>query len=335
MKRKRTLFTLWFVLAITVISGCQQAEEASSENTTGGTAPVKLTPVKYAQLGVSLTDVHFEFAAEKGIYKNNGIDIEFIHFDKGGPEALAAAASNQIDIGNFGTPILTGISKGIPIKVVGSPPITENPFVLVAANDIQSVQDLKGKTIATGALGGGSHQAALKILRANGLSESDVTISATGGAEMQMVLSSGKVAAVITTEPTVTKIETDKQGHTLVKGADAFGVYQHSFVFATNKLIQSNPDAVRAVLKANTEANRYAATHQDELVDYAVEKTKLPVTIVRDFYAKTIPTWTVDGKVNVEGAKNAFAILKELKEADASFDPNQTEAWFDSSFLPE
>src|SRR5207302_9200128 len=109
--------------------------------------------------------------------------------------------------GSFGTPILIGISRGLQIKVVGSPVLKGNLFVLVGRNDIKTVRDLKGQTVATGALGGGSHQALLKILAANGIPVSDVNVAATGGANPELILKSGRVAATVVSEPIVTKFE--------------------------------------------------------------------------------------------------------------------------------
>jgi NitT/TauT family transport system substrate-binding protein len=330
MKKSFPVF-LTIIMVIFVIVGCSQ--KASTTGAAQG-APIQLTKIKYAQLQASLTDIHFQFAVEKGIYSKNGIDLQIINFDKGGPEALAAASSGQVDMGNFGTPILTGISKGIPIKIVGSPPITENPFVLVARKDIKSLQDLKGLTVATGALGGGSHQALLKILAVNGLKESDVKIVATGGTDAEMILSSGKAGAVITTEPTVSKIELDGIGKTLIKAQDVFGVYQHSFVFATDKLIKNNPDAVRKILKSNQEANKYAAEHVEEVVAYAAKKLGLSEDLVSNFYKKTIPTWNINGSVNVEATQNAFKVLQDLKEVDKSYS-GSPDLWYNSQFLPK
>ena len=108
---------------------------------------------------------------------------QFENFIRGGAEAMAGVASGGIDMGTFGTPILIGIAAGLPIKIVGSPPQKRQSFELVARKGINSVKELKGKVVTSGALGGGSHESLLKILHDNGLTENDVGVVATGGTD--------------------------------------------------------------------------------------------------------------------------------------------------------
>lgn len=295
----------------------------------------KLTKIVYVQLKPDLTDIHTDFAKENGIYEKHGIDLDVIHFDAGGPEALAGVAGGDIDMGNFGTPILTGISRGVPIKVVASPAIRENPFVLVGGKKVEKVEDVKGKVLGTGALGGGNHQAAKNILKEYGVPETETDLRPAGGVDAYLLLEQGVVDAVVATEPAVSRIEKGGIGKTIVKAADieVYKNYQHSFVFASDELIKTNPDAVRAVLAGHKEAIEYAKEHVEELIAYASEKLGYEEDLVRDYYQKIIPTWIVDGNVNVEGTLNAFEILKDLNELDKNFDTAQ-ENWLNLSFLP-
>jgi NitT/TauT family transport system substrate-binding protein len=139
---------------------------------------------------------------------------------------------------------------------------------------------------------------------------------------------------VITSEPIVTKLELEGTAHELVKAADVYGKYQHRYVFATDKFIKENPDAVRAVLKAQQEAIEYAKSHKEELIDYAAKQLDLDKTLVKSFYDKSLPEWSTDLAVDVEAAQNAFQILRDLGEIDKSFDSSDATKWYDSSFLP-
>ncbi|HEX3048608.1 MAG TPA: ABC transporter substrate-binding protein [Bacillota bacterium] len=292
----------------------------------------KLVTIRLANLQYGLGSIPHDLAIQKGIFKKHGIDLQVINFAKGGAEAAAAVASGHVDMGSFGTPILTAISKGISIKIVASPPVKENPFVLVGKNEIKSVKDLKGKTIATGALGGGNHQALLKILYANGLTDKDVDIIATGGTDAELILNSGKVEAVSTSEPTVAKIARAGEGHVLAEAVDYYGHYQHSFVFATDALIRSNPKAIGNFLKASREAYQYAKNHQDELVAFAKQKLEMDDGLIRDYFKNDISKWDLSFKVDIEGTANAVKIVKDLGEIDkgVTFNPK---TWLDLRFL--
>ncbi len=323
---KLLILLLVLAVAAVLVTACGR----KSSDTSAGSQ--QLVKVRLANLAVGLDSIPHMLAVEKGIFAKHGIDLQVINFPKGGAEATAGVASGQVDLGSYGTPILNGISKGLPIKIVASPPIKDIPFVLVGKKGISSVQELKGKTVATGALGGGSHQSFLKILAGNGLQESDVKVVATGGTDAELILRSGKVDAVITSEPTATKLEREGVGAVLARAVDYYGKYQHNYVFATDKFMQSNPEAISNFLLASREAHEYARDHLDELVAYAAKTVNLDEGLIREYYQKQFKRWDLSFKVDVEGTENAISILKELKEIDgnAVFDRDK---WLDLRFL--
>jgi len=292
----------------------------------------KLTPLRLANLGIGLGSMPQTLAIERGIFTRNGIDLKVINFVKGGAEATAGVASGQVDMGVYGTPILTGISFGLPIKIVASPPNKAMNFELVAKKGINSVKELKGKVVTSGALGGGNHQALLKILKANGLSENDVSIVATGGTDAEMILRSGQVAAVMTSPDKRRKLEGDGVGKLVAKAVDYYGHYQHSFIFATNAFITAHPDAVRGFLRATRESMAYSQGHLDELVAFSAARVNLPKETIRAYFQEQFKLWDSSLKVDVVATANAVKIVKELKEIkpNVEFDPK---TWLDLRFL--
>ncbi len=276
----------------------------------------ELVTIRLANLSIGIGSMPQALALEKGVFKKHGIDLKVINFIKGGAEATAGVASGQVDMGSYGSPIITGIAKGLPIKIVASPPSKRIDFVLVATNSIKKVKDLKGKTVATGALGGGNHQSFLKILAGNGLSESDVKIVATGGTDAYMILASGRVAAVETNWDVAIRAKLEGTGHLLAESAKYYKNYQHSYVFATTKLIQTNPQAIHNFLKASREAYQYAKNHQEELIAYTVKELNMDERIVREYWKNLIPKWDLSFKIDVSGTAGALKTLQELKEID-------------------
>lgn len=332
MKRKVLFYRILIAaLTMTLLAGLTGCSKKAQQSSADGE---KITQIRYALLSPGLGTAHIELAIEKGIYKNNGISLKIINFSKGGAEAMAAVVSKQIDAGNFGSPILTGISKKIPIKVIGSPATRENPFVLVAKNEIKSIEDLKGKTVAAGLVGNGTYQAFLKMIQVHGLTIYDFkTTNNSNSSEALLLLQSGNVAAAITSEPTNTIIELAGAGHTIEKAVDYFGNYQHSYIFAADGLIQNNPAAVRNLLKSDLEARKYAREHVEELVAYSKAKYNYDEAVIRKYYENSFKAWNDDGAVNKEGTRNALRILEELKETE-NVDSLKDEDIFDLRFLP-
>ena len=294
-----------------------------------------LTKIRYANLKPGLNSAFFQLGIEKGIFEKYGIDLQVVNFVNGGPEAIAGVASGDVDMGDFGTPILTGIANEIPIKIVGSPATKGNPFVLTALNEITDISQLTGKTVSTGALGGGNHQSFIKILTETGIDPESVDIVAAGGVDAVQALESGRVDAVETELAQALQVEGSDVGHILAYASDYFGRYQHSFVFATDALIKDNPKAVENVLRASKESYEYAKAHPEETVAKGTELTGYDEAVVRAYYDKCYnEIWDLSLSVDIEGVQNAVNVLKDLGELDQSvvFDPD---TWIDSTFINE
>jgi NitT/TauT family transport system substrate-binding protein len=318
------------VLAVTIV--ITLVASFATANISAVSFNKKLVKVRFANLKYSISSIPHEIGIQKGIFKKYGIDLQVLNFDQGGPAAAAAAASGQVDMGSFGTPILTSVAKGIPIKIVAAPPIKENDFIMVSKTEIKTIADLKGKTILTGALGGGQHQAAVKILQSGGLTDKDVKIQASGGADALMVMQTGKVDAAITSEPTVTQIIKAKVGHVLARAQDYYGVYEHSYVFATDDFIKKHPDAIKGFLKGSRESYEYVKSHQKESIAYTLKKVNITEDIAKSYFSGQIPKWDLSFQINIKGTANAVKILQDMGEIDKTvvFDENK---WLNLNFL--
>lgn len=281
-----------------------------------------LIPIRYADLSIQSDNLYQYLALEQGIYAKHGIDLKLISFLKGGPEVIAAAASDQIDIGSIGTPILTAISRGIPIRIIGAPAAKGQVFILVARPEIKTLADLKAKTVGVSSVGGGQSQALRFILGANKIDPHLVPSIAYGApASGYIALQSGKLAAVVMSEPLVSKAEIEGTGHILAKAVDYYGRYEHSYVFATTDFIQHSPDAIRRFFEANREAIDYARAHRDQWIAYGEKRLNLPAAVLGRVYDNTAPTWDDSQRIDVQGTLNAIGIVKDLGDINKSWNP--------------
>lgn len=115
-------------------------------------------------------------AAEKGWFKEKGLDVEIIAFDAGAPlfEAMAAGKVEMAHTGS--TPIFAVHATGtVPIYFVGTHGEATPIFKILSRKSIQSPAELKGK-VGIMAKGSVNHYFCLLMLQKYGLSEKDVTI---------------------------------------------------------------------------------------------------------------------------------------------------------------
>jgi taurine transport system substrate-binding protein len=109
-------------------------------------APVKPDVVRIGYLTaarawvIGKTDGSFE--------RSLGTKVEWVPFSAGGP-ALSLLAAKQLDFAIFGnTPIVAGLSRNLPIQILGSPEIVATSERLIAKPGIATLKDLEGKRIA-------------------------------------------------------------------------------------------------------------------------------------------------------------------------------------------
>lgn len=134
-------------------------------------------------------------------------EIEWSEF-AAGPPIIEAAAADQIDVAWVGAaPPIFGASSGADFKIVAavSEQDRKQDSILVAADSgIESVADLKGKSVAV-AKGTSGHGHLLMALEANGLSLDDVEPQYLAPADGQAAFQSGAVDAWAIWDPFVTQ----------------------------------------------------------------------------------------------------------------------------------
>jgi ABC-type nitrate/sulfonate/bicarbonate transport system substrate-binding protein len=299
---------------------------------TPSSADDNLVTIRMGNTAVKLERVYELLGLEKGIYKKYGIDLQIINFISGGSEAAAATVSGQLDMGCYGTPILILLSRGGALKIIGAPANKNLDYELFATSDIKTVEELKGKTVAVGAPGTGGHQQFLRIITAHGLSQDDLEILGSGGSDPALLLSSGRIQAVITRSDVSAKLESEGIGHVLASSKDYYDTYQHSYIYATDAFIKEHPDTIVNYLKALRESYDYSRTHLEELVAKGAEIMNMNEKAVRNFFEKDFERWDLSLSLSDEGIENAIAFLKSIGDIEDTVKFDKA-TWVDGSFL--
>lgn len=304
----RILLAIAALLIFTITSGCQKGSEKTAQKGSDKPVTVRFSTSKTWCLPFSL-------GVKKGYFAEQGIDVKLV--EAGGVNIVIAAAAGEADMGAMGSPILIGAATGVPIKIIASPPSTENPFILVARNEYKSVAELKGKKISYGRPGNGTIQAFNFIVKANGLKLEDFqNVDAGAAATSLAALKSGQLDAIVTSEMTAFKAEEEGYGKVIARASDYFGRYQHSYIFATDKFIKEQPDVLRKFLAAFRKSVEYAKSNPEEVAQYGIKDLELEEKPLRHALKREIPKWIADGKVDLVGTNNALKILRELGELD-------------------
>lgn len=138
------------------------------------------------------------YTAEKGYDADYGINIEALNFTNG-PLMIAAMQAGSLDIGLMASvPVInTSASNPNSLYVISVFEDTTSVMsVATAKNDIENLEDLKGKKIAV-PLGTGMHFFLELALKKAGLTTKDVTLVHAEPADAMYVMLSGEVDATV------------------------------------------------------------------------------------------------------------------------------------------
>jgi NitT/TauT family transport system substrate-binding protein len=262
---RRTLTVLAAIFGILAVAcgggagGGTAATPAASSATQAAASPAKTarpccTKVVAAYSNISADDWIAWYAFEKGIFKDNGLDVDLQSIN-GGAQTSAALLANQIQIGQFGgAEALSANAGGADLVVVANlAPVY--PYKLYGVKGIANIAGLKGKKVGVSNAGGSSDIATRAALKAAGLDpDKDVSIVAVGShANRTAALLAGSIDAGVDDPPE--DVELVKAGLTVL--ADLAGQKlpaANTGVIMSRTYLNANKDTVQAYIDALTVA---------------------------------------------------------------------------------
>ena len=164
---------------------------ASGAAVAGGLGPIGVRAQPSVKVGTAVLGDYalagpFIVAADKGFFRTENINVEFVPF-RGGPSLVKAVISGEILLGAAGsTDIFVFREAGMPLKMIATH--TEgNHFTLNGAPDLGGVADLKGKAIGVTSVGATTWVFARMVARQQGWDpDRDVKIVGLGGLDAQL-----------------------------------------------------------------------------------------------------------------------------------------------------
>jgi NitT/TauT family transport system substrate-binding protein len=194
----------------------------------GAEAPRK---VKLGVLKLTSSAVLF-LGAEKGYFKEFGIDPELVYFQAAQPIAVALA-SGDIDVGATGLTagLYNIVAGGVPIWIVadkGREWPDHNLTALVVRKDlhdngVRTMKELKGRKIGVTQIGSTFHYNIGRYLEKEGMQPGDVELVPLQALPaLNDALAAKRVDAVATAEPFVSRLEASGAGVVIVRTGDTF-----------------------------------------------------------------------------------------------------------------
>jgi NitT/TauT family transport system substrate-binding protein len=269
-------------------------------------------------------------AQERKFYQAEGLAVETVLVQAGAARAMQILTAGDLDFVAAGTiSALTGYGKGSRIVMV-SGLIEKSPFQLIAPPEIQSVKELKGKAIASGALGGPPHYVATVILRASGLDpRRDVQqYNIAGGNNRILALMQKQVYAAVLPPP-FSFAALDMGLKIIANPRDFIPDDQNDGITTTKEQIDKNPEGVRKFVRAVAGGVRFIAAHREESIKILEKYTQDPKPVLEKSYDYLLPT--ISERINEKGVE---ALGRYLNDAGAINDAGVWKGFLDLRFLP-
>ncbi|WP_344204371.1 ABC transporter substrate-binding protein, partial [Aeromicrobium alkaliterrae] len=203
-----------------------------------------------------------------------GIDYQIVWcFD--GVETVEMFRIGALDVsGGASQPPVAMMAHGVDVVFLATSAPRDGRYggglVVRADSGINSVQDLRGRSVAN--IFGSWHTTALAFsLDTAGLAWSDVVAVDLSVASARQAFRNGDLDAWIIDEPTISKVRQEVDVNILVKTSD---ILSHpSIIWSTRAALDQDPDAVRVLLEALDDTDRWISAHPEEAADLVVSGT--------------------------------------------------------------
>jgi NitT/TauT family transport system substrate-binding protein len=224
---------------------------------------------------------------EPAVFKHLGKSyvLQTVRFQGTSPQ-IQAMAINEVDIAAFSTAALALAitNANLDVRVVadvvadGFPGYFSENFVVLADGPIKKVEDVKGRRIATNAIGSAHDLAMRTMFRKHGLKDADFTTVEANFANMPAMLEGGKVDMIGVLPQFAHGIIGNPKYKVLFTGRDAVGPIQAVMWAMRADFIAKNRPAVIDFFEDHIRAVRWFLDpkNREAALAITVEVTKLP-----------------------------------------------------------
>lgn len=209
-------------------------------------------------------------ASRRGFFKTLGLDVEIVEIKN---EMLGQRAAVAGELDSFdGSPPFAAVAGGANLKVIGCH-WTVLPYHIFARENVKTIQDMKGKTIATSASGSAPDMVARAVFEFHKVPVSSVTFANVGSdADRYRAVIQGVVDATVVSGEYTPNLARDKL-HSIATAREAMPEYDRLCMTANgDALVKKRADAVR-FLAGQMNAWNYALTHREETIALTREIT--------------------------------------------------------------
>ena len=201
-------------------------------------------------------------AKEAGLFEKNGLDVEIKKIPQKDRHLAIASGDIQCAATTVETFMIWN-AAGVPIKQLFQLDMSYGADGMAVRNDIASIADLKGKTVAASAPGTSPYFVLAWMLNENGLTLDDVTVVNLEPSAAAQAFVAGQNDAAMTYEPYLSTVRDNPDAGKIIATTLDYPIVMDTFG-CTPEFIEANPDAVKALAKSYYDALAMIESDKDK-----------------------------------------------------------------------
>lgn len=307
MKQKFCLATAG-LLCLSMGVGCSSASEETM-----------LTPVRLNEVVHSVFYAPQYVAQELGFFEEEGLDVT-VSIGNGADKSMTALLSDSADIALLGTE--AGIyvyNEGKEDYPKAFAQLTQRAgnFLVSRVNEPDfQWEDLKGKSVIGGRLGGMPELVLEYVIKENGMKKGEdveiinnIDFSSTAGAF------TGNIGDyTVEFEPVATTLEQNGSGYIVASLGEASGYVPYTIYMASDAFLTEHPEVIEAFTRAIYRGQQWVEEHTSAEVAEVIlpqfpESDAETLTTIIERY-KVQDTWKTDPTFSEEG----FTLIQDIME---------------------
>ncbi|ANY82297.1 hypothetical protein BB934_28660 (plasmid) [Microvirga ossetica] len=213
------------------------------------------------------------YVAEELLRSEGFTEVHFLR-KEGTADIESALASGEADLnGHFAAPLLLRLEAGDPIIILAG--LHVGCFELFGTDRVQTIRDLKGKTVAVPALDSSRYVFLASMPAYVGLDlHKDIHLVTHPGPESIRLLSEGKIDAYLGFPPEPQEMRERQIGHVVIDStADRpWSRYFCCMLAGNREFVRTSPVATKRALRAILKAADFCASEPEQSAQFMVDQ---------------------------------------------------------------
>ena len=284
--------------------------------------------IKIGVPSITVTSMPLLVAKDAGFFQQEGLNVEMV---------VMAAAMNIKVLLSGDIQYATTVGSAVVASVRGINVRTAMVFVdkplldLVGAPGVNSIQELKGKSVGISSRGGLHDVSMRRILSGSSLDPSQVAVLTVGGqGSMFAAVKTGRIAAGLLNPPF--NFVANREGMKSLAFAGNFVHLPSTGIVTLTDVLERSPDQTRRLLRALTRARSFAKENKAKVMPILKRNLRLDdddlVSRIYDYHRQVE---TPDGRID---ANLMAEVIRDTRQTEGITKDIPVSQVFDFSYLP-